>query len=703
MASWARSVRRGAAAAAAVAAAVPATSAAHDIPASTLNAFTDPAIGTPANNDQPATMGRFDAPITEPTIDGKATDKKCVQKPGSSGSLLADDPYLDCKPAGVSVNVLPGSRVMYYDGLEGTENIRTSIVLEYGHNAGNDQSRLLDLNGPSWRQPGTGPVFPAYQNHALFPPPLSSTEDYNDDALFCSDNKFLADGRIIATGGSGYYNDPGFQAGNSNYGVSELEGLQDARIYDPRTNAWSRSGPMHIGRWYPTAITLADGHLFVASGVEKLVKPAYPDRPAGSGSNVTETETYDPVGGKWAMNPDSAKKSLPLYPRLHLLPDGKVFYNAAGQAFNPFGQSYDEALWNEASVYDPKAQTWRDIGVPGAADGPPPDVTQNIGNPAGDAQSFGIPGGGRAFVFPGFRGSTFSLMLPLRPDARGRYSKASFLTAGGVLNPPSPGSYFATSDSRVTTIDTAANDSMTTRAVDDLSQPRWYGSGVMLPTGQVLTFSGSDRDEVAGPGVEIPIKKAELFDPATGKWRTLASAHQPRTYHNSAALLPDGRILIGGHAPISTLYASDITLPGGVTAPNDGRDPSFEVYRPPYLYWSGRPKIRKAPRRIDYGRRLTVTVKGRTRKVKSVVLVRNPSVTHLVDADQRNVELRVIRRRGHKLTLAAPPNGAVAPPGPYMLFVNGRTKKGLVPSVSRQTYVGLKGVRRDGSAGRSRP
>jgi hypothetical protein len=694
MASWTRSVRRGAATAAAVAAALPAASAAHDLPASTVGAFTDPAIGAPANNDQPATMGRFDAPFTEPTIGGQATDKKCIQKPGSSGSVLADDPYLDCKPAGVSVNVLPGSRVMYYDGLEGTENIRTSIVIEYGHNAGNDQSRLLDLAGPSWREPGTGPVFPAYQNHALFPPPLSSTEDYNDDALFCSDNKFLADGRVIATGGSGYYNDPGFQAGNSNYGVTELEGLKDARIYDPAKNAWSRSGPMHIGRWYPTAITLANGKLFVASGVEKLLKPAYPDRPAGSGTNVEETETYDPVAGKWAMNPDSAKKSLPLYPRLHLLPDGKVFYNAAGQAFNPFGQSYDETGWNEASVYDPRTQAWRDLGIPGAGDGPPPDVTQGLGNPAGDAQNFGIPGGGRAFVFPGFRGSTFSMMLPLSPDSHGRYDKASFLTAGGVLNPPSPGSYFATSDSRVTTIDTGAGDTMTTRAVDDLSQPRWYGSGVMLPTGQVLAFNGSDRDEVAGPGVEIPIKKAELFDPASGKWRTLASSYQPRTYHNSAALLPDGRVLIGGHAPISTLYASDITLPGGVTAPNDGRDPSFEIYRPPYLSWGARPKIRSAPSRIGYGKRLTVTVQGSARAIKSVVLVRNPSVTHLVDADQRNVVLRVVRRRGHKLTLAAPPSGAVAPPGPYMLFANRGTKKGLVPSVSAQTYVGLGGLER---------
>ena len=115
-----------------------------------------------------------------------------------------------------------------------------------------------------------------------------------------------------------------------------------------------------------------------------------------------------------------------------------------------------------------------------------------------------------------------------------------------------------------------------------------------LPTGQVIAFNGADRDEVVGPGVEVAKRQAEMFDPATKQWTPLAFSHDERTYHNTAALLPDGRVLIGGHAPISTLYLNDTTLPGGVTAPNNGRDPSFEIYTPPYLHWGARPKVAKS-------------------------------------------------------------------------------------------------------------
>jgi len=51
-----------------------------------------------------------------------------------------------------------------------------------------------------------------------------------------------------------------------------------------------------------------------------------------------------------------------------------------------------------------------------------------------------------------------------------------------------------------------------------------------------------------------------------------------------------------------------------------------------------------------------------------VVLVRNGTVTHAFGMDQREVEMSFTAGSG-ALTVTAPPNGSIAPPGYYMLFM----------------------------------
>jgi hypothetical protein len=589
-----------------------------------------------------AVTGAFSAPFVEPTIDGRSTDATCVEGP---------DGRKRCKPAAGTMTVLASGRVLYWNALEGTDSFETSIANEYGTYGANDQTRVLTLgpDGPRWAipQPEDGGANPdGYDTEPLIDP-LSTHETHNDGALFCSDQIFLPDGRVLASGGTAYYYDPGVDG--VKYGISELEGLRSSRIFDPATSTWSQTGEMHVGRWYPTLVELGDGKVMVASGVQKLVKPVYPTHPQDSGRNVTQTETYDPETGRWSDNGASARRSLPLYPRLHLLPNGHVFYAAAGQAFNPFGQAYDELSWNEAASYDPAARTWRSLGIPG------------LNTSA-----------------PGFRGSTFSTMLPLRPDALGRYTRATFLAAGGVLF-PSPGSYFPVRTSTLTTVDTGGGgERLATRETGPLGRPRWYSTAVVLPTGEVIAFSGADRDEVDAPGVEFPERQAEMFDPQTETWHPLAAGHRPRTYHNTAALLPDGSVLVGGHAPLPFLYTHHRSLPGPF-APNE-RDPSFEIYHPPYLFRGPQPVIRKVRSKWRHGKVHGIRMNIPAADVRSVMLMRNTSLTHLVDANQRAIELPVLARRGRLLLVAAPPDGNVAPPGPYTLFVNRGGDRGLVPS-----------------------
>jgi galactose oxidase-like protein len=601
----------------------------------------------------PAELGAFSSPFTEP-------GPECPH--GSSGPQDPTEAKITCKPAAVNIVALPNGKLVYWDGLEAEENVNLNVVAEIGDKAVNDQSRLIDVSGPSWSQPSpvdAGADGTANTQYIVphAPPPLDQV--LNDPggaagALFCSDQVLLPDGRVLTPGGTRYYSEP--HVPGSNLGVSELEGLRNTRIYNPDSNTWTQTGDMNYGRWYPSLVTLPSGNVFVASGVTKLLKPVYPQRPLDSGTNVRQTETYDVTTGKWTANGDSASRSLPLYPRLHLLPDGKVYYDAAGQAFNPFGQSYDEATWVLAAAYDPAAKTWKNLGVPLG-------LSADLGS---------------ANVSPtlGFRGSSFSIMLPLKPP----YTKASFLSAGGVLG-PTPGSYVPTSASEINTVDTANGDAFSSASTGPLSQPRWYSTGVLLPTGRVMAFSGANRDEVDAPGTAFPIKQAEQFDPDTGKWTPMATAHEGRTYHNTAILLPSGQVLVGGHAPISTAYAYNNTFPGGFS--NAFRNPSFEIYDPPYMSWGARPAITSVSGNFGRGAHVTVATPD-AQDIASVVLVRNTALTHLVDGDQRTVELPISSRSGGSLQVDVPGSAAVLPPGPYMLFVNKRTAKGLVPSTARQ-------------------
>ena len=606
-------------------------------PASAPKAVTLPGVPTPG----PAVVGAFGRPFVEPG-------------PNCHTERLHGQEAKVCKPAAVSVVVLPDGRILYWDGLEGFENIKLNTVAEAGDAAVNDQSRVLTLGGhPSWARPtpvdaGANPK--GYPNDYLFPnAPKPLDQVFNDKgrapgALFCSDQVLLENGDVLTTGGTSYYSEP--HVPGTPYGVAELEGLRNTRIFHPRNDTWTQTGSMHYGRWYPGLVTLPNGNVFVAGGVTKLIKPVYPKSPADSGHNVRQSETFHLSTGKWTYNGKRADKSLPLFPRLHLLPDGKIYFDAVGQVFNPDGQDTSEVEWNNAAVYDPATRSWADVGVPAL----------------------------------GFRGSTFSIMLPLAPP----YTEASFLVGGGIVG-TTPGTYLAVPFSRVDTIDTAHHDRFTSTIVGDMNNERWYSSGVLLPTGQVMAFSGADRDEVVAPGSGFPVKQAELYDPTTGTWTPMADAHHGRTYHNTAALLPDGSVLVGGHSPIPNAYGAPMTTPGGFS--NGFRDPSFEIYKPPYFFWGSRPRIAQAPDFIRWGSRFTIRVPDAPR-VSEVVLVRNTAITHLTDGDQREVVLKVVARTPDSLTVAAPPSGNVAPPGPYMLFVNASTVRGLEPSVSTQLFLG---------------
>ena len=629
---------------------------------------------------------------------GKTDANGCLaagDKGKNTGAPAGNPNAYDCLPAGASMISLPDGNVAFWNALEGEEAIggTNTILTDGGRLTINDESRYLDLSGskPVFTKPSpvdAGAHQTAHPDDLPLGPFTAQHYSYNNGSMFCSDQVLLANGDVIDAGGTDYYTEPYVPVVDK--GVVELQGVRNTRIFNAAAKRWTAGPVMNIGRWYPSLITLGNGNLFVASGVNKLIKPAYPTRPADSGTNTKQTETLDLAGSKkWVLNPSSADRSLPLFPRLHLLPNGHVYYDAAGQDFNPAGEAYDEATWNVAATYDPASKSWTDLGVPG---------TDVPADPSAAAKVLAAP-------YAGFRGSTFSAALTMRPSkvvgGHGVYTATSYLTAGGVLG-VSPGSYVAVADSRISTVTVdGAKEAMTTTPTGALNQPRWYGFATPLPNGQVYVSSGANVDEVDAPGSESPILSTELFTPNVsstgaytgGTWAKVGDQSRKRTYHNGAILRPDGSVLIGGHAPIGTGYYQTTDTPDlpGRLGTNNHHDASFQVWEPPYLHDPARPVVTD----VATGRgTITVSTKDAAH-IASVVLMRNTAETHLVDGDARTVSLPILSRGKGSVTVGLPTSSNVLPAGPYLLFANksktadlsGLNAADLLPSVGQQLFI----------------
>ncbi|HEX3605389.1 MAG TPA: galactose oxidase-like domain-containing protein, partial [Candidatus Dormibacteraeota bacterium] len=356
---------------------------------------------------------------------------------------------------------------------------------------------------------------------------------------------------------------------------------------------------------------------------------------------------YDPAANTWTENYTGplSENSLPLNARLFLTPNNKIFYSGSGQSWGPFGQAIDEATFALQQFFDLKTKQWEIVGP----------------NPLG------------------VRSSPFSVALPMAPP----YDRMTIMTYGGVLGPP-PGGELAVPFTQLTTV--GADGRVINRMGPNLHHPRWFVSGVSLPDGEVLALNGADKDEVIDPGSERAVRTPELYNPTTNSWTDVAAESRDRTYHNSAVLLPDGRVLSGGHSPIPASYGAHHTVVPGVTANND-KDPSFQIWSPPYLYYGPRPRITHAPHAVAWGSTFTVNVDDPS-TIKQVVAMRTPSQQHVNDNDTRTLDLASTQTGPHTLTVTAPPTGVVAPPGSYYLFVNRQNPKGLTPSVARILFIG---------------
>jgi galactose oxidase len=155
---------------------------------------------------------------------------------------------------------------------------------------------------------------------------------------------------------------------------------------------------------------------------------------------------------------------------------------------------------------------------------------------------------------------------------------------------------------------------------------------------------GADPNDLYG----LPVRVAELYDPVLDVWTEMASQAANRTYHSTALLLPDGRVISAG---------------------SDGGDMprTVEYYSPPYLFKGPRPTITQSPPAVGYGQRFRIDTPEAADIVR-VTLIRLGSATHSVNFEQRQVDLAFVPQSG-RLAVRAPASANLAPPGDYMLFI----------------------------------
>jgi N-acetylneuraminic acid mutarotase len=148
--------------------------------------------------------------------------------------------------------------------------------------------------------------------------------------------QLLDDGRVLVAGGD-----------SADRSIL-LDG--NATIYNPRTNAWSATGPMVTPRSQAKSVLLPNGNVLVTGGI-LLGDPE-------NRTILASTEIYNPASNSWksAGNLIEARYDFVM----SLLSDGHVVVMGGARDYNSFWNT--NSFVNEIELYDPKTYRWQVVG-----------------------------------------------------------------------------------------------------------------------------------------------------------------------------------------------------------------------------------------------------------------------------------------------------------------------------------------------------
>jgi hypothetical protein len=318
-------------------------------------------------------------------------------------------------------------------------------------------------------------------------------------------------------------------------------GIPDVSVFDAVTRSRTTVPSMAFARYYPSAITLGDGRVLTIAGNGDA---------SCSGCSIPVPEVYDPTLNAWSSL-TAANLTLPYYPQLFLLPDGKVIVTGTSEENVP------------TYLLDMSSQSWATFD---------PAV---------------IDGGSSVMYLPG---KIMKTGIAGSPNS----STAGTRTAHVIdMNAPAPA----------------------WRQVQSMAFPRAQHMLTTLPDGTVLVTGGGTNSNAAD--VSTAVYEAEIWNPATETWTTMARMQTPRMYHATSLLLPDGRVLVAGGGRVG--------FPDQLSA---------EIYSPPYLFKGPRPVITTAPSAIQYAATFpleTASAAG----IRKVSLLKLGATTHAFNNEQR--------------------------------------------------------------------
>jgi galactose oxidase-like protein/Big-like domain-containing protein len=121
--------------------------------------------------------------------------------------------------------------------------------------------------------------------------------------IFCAGHSILGNGQVLVTGGTA---------------AVPPSGVANASIYDPVSGNWTFLPNMNAGRFYPTNTALPNGDVLVLGGD---ISPQLGTDPL--------PQVWQASSGTW-RDLSTAQLLLPTYPKMHLAPNGNVFYAGPG-------------------------------------------------------------------------------------------------------------------------------------------------------------------------------------------------------------------------------------------------------------------------------------------------------------------------------------------------------------------------------------